>query len=341
MKRSLFPAILLTCGACVAASASAQSPVYDRPIDPHARDLVLLTMWFEGEFDNEEQLWYQADPRSQTPEADRHVRLHTMHQRLDLPRFGEHVFYVEEYKENDPDDLVRQRFVLFSSEGLKGGIRMRQGFFKDPSAARGAQYDPGRLADLSPDDVFFLDECDVFWRRTGDQFEGSMRPKACVFGEGDLRRYSVHNMVLSEDKYWRVDATRLVADDTLHIGHGEDNPTKMRRAVTFVCEIRFVLEDGSAQTIEGLRIHSQGGTQTVTRRDSGQQYTLRMRDKEYPFYDTRPDFLFLSVRPTGARRSLAYAVSDPDARRLGLSAADVLAHCHREGYTFQQPLEAL
>ncbi len=264
-----------------------------------------------------------------------------MHRRLDLPQFGEHVFYVEEYKNNDPNDLVRQRFVLFSSEGLKGGIRMRQGFFNVPEAARGAQFDPEKLAGLSEEDVFFLDDCDVFWERSGDQFIGSMRPKACVFGEGEIRRYSVHDMVLSLDKYWRVDSTRLVSDDSLHVGHDESNPTKMRRANTFSCEMSFRLEDGSTQKIEGLRIHSQGGTQTVTRKDTGQQYTIRLRDKEYPFYDTRPDFLFLSVRHAGERRSLAYVVSDAKSRRLGLSAAGVLAHCHRDGYTFQQPIETL
>ena len=315
--------------------------LYDVPRDPHARDLLILTEWFEGEFDNEEQLWFQADPRSETPEEDRHVRLHTMHRRLDLPAFGEHVFYVEEFKNNDPDDLVRQRFVLFSSDGLKGGIRMKQGFFREPERARGAQFDPDKLADLRPDDVFFWDECDVFWRRVAGQFEGRMQPKACVFGDGVERRYSVHNLVLSKDKYWRVDATRLVSDDSLHVGHDESNPTEMRRAHIFVCEMSLRLDDGNTQRAEGLRLHSQGGVQSVKREDTGEDYVLRLRDKEYPFYDTRPDFLFLSVRKKGEQRSLAYTVGDADARRLGVSFSGVLAHCHREGYTFRQPLELL
>lgn len=311
------------------------------PRDPHARDLLILTEWFEGEFDNEEQLWFEADPRSETPEQERHIRLHTMHRRLELPPFGEHVFYVEEYKDNDPEALVRQRLVVFSSQGLGGAIRMQQGFFKQPEAARGAQFDADKLADLGRDDVFFLDECDVYWRRVAGQYEGSMRPKACVFGEGAERRYSVHNLILSETKYWRVDATRLVADDSLHVGFDESKPTKLRRAKPFVCEVNIRLEDGSGQRAEGLRVHSQGGEQTVTREDNGEAYVLRLRDKEYPFYDTRPDFLFLSLRKQGEERSLAYVVSDADSRRLGVSFDGTLAHCYRDGYTFRQPLEAL
>ena len=323
-----------------AALATAQEG-NDVPRDPYARDLLVLTDWFEGEFDNEEQLWFEADPRSETPEDERHTRLHTMHRRLDLPGFGDHVFYVEEYKDNDPEDLVRQRLVIFSSEGLGGAIRMQQGFFKDPEIARGAQFEPLKLANLEDDDVTFLDDCDVFWHRVAGQYEGQMRPKACVFGDGAERRYSVHNLILSETKYWRNDLTRLVADDSLYVGFDESKPTKLRRARPFLCEVNMRLDDGSSQHEEGLRLHSQGGEQTVTRRDNGEKYILRMRDKEYPFYDTRPDFLFLSIRKENERRSLAYTVGDAESRRLGFSFDGVLAHCYLEGYTFRQSLETL
>ena len=311
------------------------------PRDPYARDLLVLAEWFEGEFDNEEQLWFEADPRSETPEAERHTRLHTVHRRLDLAHFGAHVFYVEEYKDNDPDDLVRQRLVIFSSEGLGGAIRMQQGFFKDPAMARGAQFEPAKLDGLQNDDVTFLDECDVFWHRVAGQYEGQMRPKACIFGEGAERRYSVHNLILSESKYWRNDLTRLVADDSLHVGFDESKPTKLRRAQPFLCEVNVRLDDGGSQREAGLRLHSQGGEQTITRRDNGEKYVLRMRDKEYPFYDTRPDFLFLSIRKANERRSLAYSVGDAESRRLGFSFDGLLTHCYREGYTFRQPLETL
>ncbi|MEM9209448.1 MAG: chromophore lyase CpcT/CpeT [Pseudomonadota bacterium] len=324
-----------------AASSVAQQPLYDVPSDPHARDLLILTEWFEGEFDNEEQLWFEADPRSMTPEAERHTRVHTVHRRMALPDFGEHVFYVEEYQNNDPAEIIRQRLVVFSSDGIDGGIRMQQGFFHKPEQALGAHRDASQIAGLEAGDVFFLDGCDVRWRRVAGQFEGSMAEKACVFGEGPLRRYSIHNLVLSQDKYWRVDATRLVADDSLHAGYDENRPTEMRRADPFVCEVTLRLEDGSAQRVQDLALHSQGGVQAIVREDTGEELLLRLRDKEYPYYDTRPDFLFLSIRKAGERRSLAYTVTDADARRLGVSFGGTLAHCYREGYTFRQPLELL
>ncbi|MDJ0709497.1 MAG: chromophore lyase CpcT/CpeT [Woeseiaceae bacterium] len=341
MSRKHPLAALSLCLILLGSTSGAQQPAYDMPVDPNARDLVLLTQWFAGEFDNEEQLWFQADRRSNTEEVDRHPRLHTTHRRLDLPQFGEHVFYVEEYRDNDPQEVIRQRFVIFSSLGPSMGIRMQQGFFKDTEMARGAQFDPERLAGLKSDDVFFLDECDVYWHRFADQFEGEIRPKSCVFGEGKLRRYSVHKMWLSQDKYWRIDATRLVADDSLHVGLAEDNPTQLRRAHAFRCAVSFRLADGTSQKVENLKLHSQGGEASIDRKDDGEKYILRLRDKEYPYYDARPDFLFLSIRKAGERRSVAYTVADPDARRLGVSAGDTLADCYRDGYNFQQSIDEL
>ena len=84
----IFAAVLLLISSAAQAATEA---------DPLARDLLVLTDWFEGEFDNEEQRWFQADPRSNTPEDERHVRVHATHQRIEAPEFGEHVFYVEEY----------------------------------------------------------------------------------------------------------------------------------------------------------------------------------------------------------------------------------------------------
>lgn len=310
----------------------------DDNTDPNARDLLILTQWFEGDFDNEEQLWFQADPRSATPDDERHVQIHTSHRRLQLPAFGEHVFYVEEYKDNDPTDIIRQRFVTFASEPEQGRIRMKQGFFKDPEAARGAHRDPGKLGGIGAEDVFFLDGCDVFWQRRADQYEGAMAPQACAFGEGDARRYSVHNLTLSATKYWRVDTTFRFSDGELHAGMPVDQPFRLRRAQQFLCEVNIRGDD--PKQYRDLELHSQGGEVTFEG-PNGKSLILRMRDKEYPYYATRPDFLFFSLREAGEVRSIVYSVHDRLSRRLGFNLDWIGAHCHRAGYDFREPLSTL
>jgi len=316
-----------------------------QPDDPFARDIKIMAQWFEGEFDNEEQLWFEADPRSATPDKARHLRIHTLHRRLNQPAFGEFVFYVEEYKNNNADEVIRQRLVTISSDRAEKAIRMRQGFFKDSSAARGAYLDPGKLAGLTAEDVFFIDQCDVLWKRKAGQFEGAMGDRACVFGEGRERRYSVHNLTLSATKFWRVDSTFKIADDSLHVGMPIDQPFELRRAKIFICEAAFRNENqtgyDSGQIIKDLRLHSQGGLVWITRESDGARYGLRLRDKEYPYYEERPDFLFFSIRQPDSARSVAYSVHDSDSRRLGINLNWMSANCHREGYDFREPLELL
>lgn len=325
-------AFLALCGGVASADTAA---------DPMTRDLLMLSDWFEGSFDNEEQRWFEADPRSNTDVGDRVVRVHVMHRRIALPAFGEHVFYVEEYKEDNPEDIIRQRLVIFSSLPEQGRIRMQQGFFKNADAVSGGYADSSLLDNIEADDVMFLSECDVFWRRVADQFAGEMQPKHCVFGEGDERRYSMHDLILSQNKYWRVDSTFLVADDTLFRGYAADRPIKMRRALPFSCQVFFYADDGSAERLDGLPIHSQGGMITATRESDGEAFDVLMRTKEYPYYDTRPDFIYFSIRRSGELRSIAFSVNDVDSRTLGMRTKEVGAFCHREGYQFQETLDEL
>ncbi|MEO0996683.1 MAG: chromophore lyase CpcT/CpeT [Pseudomonadota bacterium] len=328
-----------TAGACLTliAFAACGLAAADDKADPYARDLKVLASWFEGEFDNEEQRWFEADPRSATPESERVLRLHTVHRRVSLPDFGEHVFYVEEYRDNDPAEIIRQRLVLFSAGDDGRGIRMQQGFFRSPEAVRGAHEEPSRLDGLSADDVTFLPQCDVYWQRRAGQFEGSMAPKACVFGDGDERRYSVHDLTLAEDKYWRVDATFLVADDTLFRGYPADRPLQMNRARPYRCDVYFYAPDAAPQVVSDLPMHDQGGTVRAERRSDGATFEVLMRNKEYPYYDTRPDFIYFSLRRAGEQRSLAFSVNDPLSRQLGVRTPEVGAFCHRLGYAFLEP----
>lgn len=323
--------------------------------DPQKRDIEILTQWFEGQFDNEEQVWFQNHPGSATPEEGRHGKVHMLHRRLDLPEFGDHVFYVEEYVDDDVTKIVRQRIVTFASDPASKSIRMKQGFLKDAQGAVGGYFDPGKLSSLTRADVFFMEDleptaqCDVFWTRVASQFEGKMPDKGCVFGEGDKRRYSVHNMILSEDKYWRIDATYLLSDNSFHAGSPGGRYHKMSRALPFLCSGRIfsnpdsTFDDGttSIQTFGNKRLHSQGGTFTITRDSDGQTFEVLMRTKEYPFYNTRPDFLYFSLRKAGEQRSMAFSVNDTNSRVVGITLPGFSASCHRIGYDFRQKLEIL
>lgn len=310
----------------------------DDASNPFARDILILTDWFEGEFDNEEQVWfhYRSGAEGELP-----IRVHTIHKRVDMPSFGDHVFYVEEYRDHDPEKVIRQRLVVFSSDLDENAIRIKQGFFNDASSMRGAHLSPEIMESLSHGDVWFMEECDVFVRRKADQFEGRMKAKACVFGKGEKRRYSVHDLTISENKYWRTDQTFLVSDDSFHSGTPINEPTRLRRATPYVCAFRFYDENRNEQLVDNLKVYSQGGTATAVRESDGASFDILIREKEYPYYESRPDFMYYSIRRTGEQRSIAYGVADANSRQFGAYFDSMSAFCHQDGYTFRESTEIL
>ncbi|MFK7954675.1 MAG: chromophore lyase CpcT/CpeT [Lysobacterales bacterium] len=346
MKRGLLMALQLAAGAGLLSAG--QAVFADDAADPMARDIKVLSEWFEGEFDNEEQRWFEADRRVSIAESDRQIRVHTIHHRVHAAEFGDHVYYVEEYRDNNPAKVFRQRLVTFSTEPGNPHILMHQQFFRDKDAWLGAHEDPKKWESLSVDDVQFMSDilpeanCSVQWRRVGGQFHGAMDDRACFFGEGEKRRYSVHNLVLSEDTYWREDGSYYVSSGEHAAGNKPGAFTQMRRAKVFFCEVSFRDDQGAiTQTQANIRLLSQGGTFELTRQSDSQSFTGLLRDKQYPFYSDRPDFMYFSFRKTGEPRSLVYTVHDVDSRRFGFNTQGIGAHCHREGYEFREVLSEL
>ena len=303
------------------------------PDDPSSRDLQRLVAWFGGEFDNQEQIWFETEGRAATPVAERHERVHAVHRRVSLPTFGKHVFYVEEYLDDDPQKVFRQRLVTFES-ARQSGVRMKLWFFKDPGKVRGAQLDPSKLAGITREDVTDIEGCDVFWVLEGDQYVGGMKPRACVFGDAGERRYSQHDLVLSATKYWRVDRIFALESERLVSGHSAGVPHKLVRAKIFSCDVSFYAGNYLAgpnpndQIAEDQIIHSQGGTITIHRRSDDADYTLRLRDKEYPYFEQNPDFMFLSVRK-GKEPFIAYSLHDPEAALIGFNLGWMSVFCER------------
>ncbi len=316
-------AVLLQCSIAAAAV----------PDDPSVRDLLRLVAWFEGEFDNQEQIWFETEGRAGTPALERHERVHTIHRRVQLPAFGNYVFYVEEYLGDDPEKVFRQRLVTFQS-ARQSGVLMKLWFFKNPTSVRGAHRDLTKLADISRDNVTGLEGCDVYWVADADQYVGGMKPRACAFSEAGQRRYSQHDVVLSETKYWRLDRTFALDTNRLISGHPTGVPHKLSRAKLFSCDLSFYAGDYLAgpnpgdQTAKGQIIHSQGGTISVHRKSDDQDYVLRLRDKEYPYFDRNAEFMFLSVRK-GKEPFIAYSLHDPDAALLGFNLGWMSAFCER------------
>lgn len=298
--------------------------------DPNTRDLLILAKWFEGEFDNDSQLWYEG----RRDVKEKHGRLHAIHSKIDAKTIGEHVFYVEEYVDDDTTKISRQRIVSFTSMKPQEGIEMAIYFLKDAKKYLGAYDNKEVLKELTEDELFGLDGCNVIFQREGEQYIGSMKAKACQFGEGDKKRYSVHDMVISKNQYWRVDRSFLVKDDSFYKGHPNDEPHKMRRAENYLCDVNFYVNsyaepDPNDIVYKGLKIHNQGGFAWVTYPKNNKKYGVQLREKEYPFYGDGSDFFMMRFIEEGQKRSTLLVTATPGTTKLSFNNGWASCFCKK------------
>ena len=71
------------------------------------KDFRIMMEWFPGVYDNQEQVYFEAE--QEVDEALRHERIHHVFEPVELPAFGDHVFYVQQHLNDDPAEIYWQR----------------------------------------------------------------------------------------------------------------------------------------------------------------------------------------------------------------------------------------
>jgi len=333
-------ALTITLLALAGANAWASTPTPSEPPLPLAvqeKDFRIFLSWFEGEFDSGEQVAFADElgiPKDAIPE-----RIHSIFKRADLPAFGEHVFYVEQYLDGDPAKIYRQRLYSFSLDPEEQAIKLVIHIPADPATLVGAHRDPSKLAGLVPDATRTMPGCDVFWQRRGDAFLGYMKPGACTFQSSRSGKTIVvsDDLYLDDDEIWIFD--RAVDTEGNHVyGNTAGIPNKLKKVHHFSCWLA-VKRDGVADDAEGawsfdrnIPVHD-GGELVWTKSDKREaRVGLKIRNVVWPSGPNK-DSLVLYVHDEAAadpERAASYAWGDPDAGKLGINLRWMQASCSRQ-----------
>lgn len=158
--------------------------------------------------------------------------------------------------------------------------------------------------------------------------------KQCAFGSDEKRRYSQHDLILSENQYWRIDKTWLFSNGELHKGEPSDIPSKMRRANMYQCKvsmpfISYAEPDEKDVSLEGLIIHSQGGLAKFVNPRTNTEFQLQLREKEYPYYKEGADFFLLRLKESQAKYSSALVTTAPNPEKVSINLGNMSAACER------------
>lgn len=181
-----------------------------------AENLSEIMSWWNGDYDNNAQLKaLEAAGRPIWREDGSgeggHIEVTSHYRPISLPAFGENVVYVEETKHGDPNNIFRQRIYTLTADEENQVVRVKLWYFKDKEKYVGAWNDMSRLANLTPEEMFPLqDECDLLGVKTEGRYHMPMADKACVFG----KRYFSYQVLLGPGSFWFRDKIVSIEDES-------------------------------------------------------------------------------------------------------------------------------
>lgn len=291
------------------------------------REIRYLAEVLPGRYDNSEQLSFDASVGKTDMENGGHLRVHSQIRRVELPQFGEYVFYVEEYKHNDPTDIFRQRLYTLQVDAGENALRLTLHFFRDGKTYLGAHDDPALLDSLDVDGVMALEGCDVFIRRDTDWFAGAMKTKTCLFGDGDNRRYSDYQLRVSKQQYWFRDRILSAVTDEPLEEVADFSWHQLERARQFACMIDVPKEPGGRPnfTQHYITIHDQGGRFAFTHPD-GRAMNLQM-GHTWGVGMQRETFYIAVLDSDPSKPTIVYGWGEPGADRIGVNPGYLRIQC--------------
>ncbi len=303
--------------------------------DPFARDLVQIVQWFEGEFDNDSQIWFESRSDWRGTETEKHERQHIVHTKINAPQIGEYVFYVKKYMNDNPEAITQQQLVSFKTKQDVAGIVMEQYQLNEANVIQIENIITDDVIQLNIDDINILDGCEVIFNRQGDQFHGEIKDKTCQFSSGDELTYTELIAILSESKYWYLDRLKLLSTGEIFQGQTHDIPFKMRKATMYSCDVSYYEKGyygGSEKDkkYENVIIHNQGGKEWFYNPINQKTYGLQLREKEYPFYSEGADFFMMRFIEKGQNRSEVIVTSEPYVDKLSFSLGWASGVCYKQ-----------
>ena len=312
MKRCLFALCLLALGG-VSHSAQAFS---ERELEIH---LDLLKQWWQGHYDNHEQIVRQSGGGLAEPVFDPIFRLHAVYKSIDLPEVGDHVLYVEEYKNNDPENLYRIRLYNLMPDVASGTIRIQMHAPLDQDKWQGAHADPERLAQITAADFQpFSEACEAYVAFEGSHFRGGMKDRQCQVDSS----YFQYDIVIGPDHYWFRDQRRdLETEEVVWelIPGSNFQYLQLTKARWFSCVVNYNLDGDMTATeyLTTITLHDQGGEAPITYPD-GKEYYFTIHDRAFTAPSDRT-FPLYRIHEKGNHVPIAYAYAVDDADRFGLN----------------------
>lgn len=270
------------------------------------REIDYLMQIWPGEYDNVEQLDYHKYAH---PDAEvQPKRIHATIKKIDNSGFGENVLYVDEYTDDNPDQLTHQAIYHLTPDEENRTIAVLVYEFKMPSRAYIDGIKKQDLEELSPISPLLRNSWNITLEREGLHYAG----KTEVDTAGEFLQ-----ILISENRY-------NISRNIYESGNIQHQLVKAR---CFVCMIDFPREDGGrpVNTVHYIPILDQGGKFEFDYRD-GRHMVLGMRNT-WSYGMQRETFVIFIQEGSQEGPTLIYSWGEPGADRIGFNPGWIRVQC--------------
>lgn len=284
-------------------------------------DMKLFSSWFEGRFDNYAQFYNEKENKAEHP----HEQIHSIFKRVDLPKIGKNVFYVQQYLEGDETKVYRQRLYVFTPDKAEKALKLIIYNFDDEKKYRDSHLDSAKLSGLTTGNLTTVSGCEVFWKlnETKDKFAGYMKKDACKVASKRLGKTIIitDDLFLTKDEIWINDQAKDEQGNYV-FGNKANIHHKLRRVRWFegwtsilkTGETTMATKDFAAEEYDGktkIVIHDQGGTVKIN-----DTYSIQLAQLQH-----RSGLLVMTFKliENAGGKAIAYTWTNPEAARIGIN----------------------
>ena len=152
------------------------------------------------------------------------LQIESHYLKIDNPAIGEHVLYVEEYRDHQPDSTYRQRIYTLEVDSTNT-IRVKMWPFKNKKKYVGAWKNPKVLDSLKVEEISaYPDKCDLIVQKEGDAYNMNMNGRDCAFGNS-VFNYQVRltkDVFSYRDKITKLDTGEVISTAADYAYHNLD-----------------------------------------------------------------------------------------------------------------------
>lgn len=289
------------------------------------RDFARMMDWFPGRYDNQEQVYFEDN--LEVDDSLRHGRIHHLFVPIDLPGFPGTTFYVQQYQNDDPTDVYRQRVYSFEPDYEENATRLTIYIPKNSKAILNAHEDPSKLKGLTPSDFTTYPGCEVYWTYQNEFYHGFMKEGVCKVKSKRSGKTLVvtDDLQLSRKGIWIRDEAEDLQGNYIY-GNKAGIHHKNNRARMFNCWVSPKKDDGEYGFYNNIRLHDQGG-RVWLEGEGHERIGLKMRNVEWPMGNNRPSLVLYAYRGDDEDKAVSYTWTSPDGDRLAMNLRWLQASC--------------